>query len=413
MAQGDILEVDRAGNVGVSVVENANQSAEQRDSIPRVQHIVYFQEILQGIAAGASFDGLRARLRAAGIELARRLEGRVTSSRVEDAYTLWNPTVDAIGEMMRLGLVEHHPLPSKRAKVDDYRSVTFALTKDGRAVVDEAKGSESGYKRFLTPRLLAKHHYFSPLCALVAAEESLVQFKTQSERWTQLLGEDAAARIKECMKTATVSADMVTARLKEALQKRFPKGSEPTRKNILDTVKDALAAAALESRGLRIDGTTFDILMKWGTQLFLMSESRYVPDIPQGRMIWATAAITLSPDGPIVARRGLAEVADAIVGEIAKAYRYLADALSEELGGASVRYPYLEIFKVRALVAYHVRVNNAVVDRVIAEVYDRTRKAPYRVELALGEGRWQASSETPFRIGTRRFYVILVKPEGE
>jgi hypothetical protein len=403
-------------------MEISNKTTETRDSIPRVQHIVYFQEVLQGIAQGASFDGLRTRLRLAAAELARRLEGRVTASRVEDAYTLWNPTVDAIGEMMRLGLVEDHPLPSKRAKVDDYRNVVFALTSDGRAVVEKANGSESAYKQLLTPKLLATHHYFSTLCDLLTAEplyvpeyseENLVHFKSQTKRWTQALGEDAAARITQCMKTANVSPDVVTARLKEGLRKRFPEGSEPTRKNILDTVKDALAAAALESRGLRIDSTTFDILMKWGTQLFLMSESRYVADVPQGRMIWATAAITPSPEGPMVVRRGLSEMGDAIVAEIEQAYRYLADTLSKELGGASVRYPYLEIFTVRALVAYRVRVNNPVVDRVIAEVHDRTRRAPYRIELALGQGRWRASSETPFRIGSRRYYVILVKPEGE
>jgi hypothetical protein len=403
-------------------MENVNKATEIRDSIPRVQHILYFQEILQGIAKGANFDALRSRLRLAGIELARRFEGRVTTSRVEDAYTLWNPTVDAIGEVMRLGLVEHHPLPSKRAKVDDYRDVTFALTGDGRAVVEQANESETTYKRLLTPRLLEKHHYFSTLCELLAtdplyvpeySEESLVHFKSESARWTQLVGEDAASHMKQCMKTAIVSPDMVTARVTEALHKRFPRGSEPTRKNILDTVKDALAAAALESRGLRIDGTTFDILMKWGSQLFLMSETRYVPGIPQGRMIWATASITPSADGPTVTRRGLSESADAIVAEIEKAYRYLADALSDELADSSVRYPYLEIFKVRALVAFRVRVNNAVVDRVIAEVYDRSRKAPYSIELALGQANWRASSETPFRIGSRRYYVILVKPEGE
>jgi len=402
-------------------VDAPNKTPDLRDSIPRVQHIPYFQEVLEGIARGARFDDLRMGLRRTASELARRLEGRATASRVEDAYTLWNPTVDAIGEMMRLGLVEHHPLPSKRAKVDDYRNVVFGLTREGQALVEEANNVESAYKRLLTPKLLAKHCYFSALCELLStealyvpeySEEDLVNFKSQSTRWTQLLGEDAASRMTQCMTTANASPEAVTTRIKEALHKRFPKGSEPTRKSILDTVKDALAAAALESRGLRIDGTTFDILMKWGTQLFLMSESRYVPDVPQGRLIWATASITPSPDGPIVSRRGLSEAADAVVAQIEKAYRYLADALSEELGGASVRYPYLEIFRVRALVAYRVRVNNPVVDRVIAEIYERTRKAPYRIDLHLGESRWRASSETPFQIGGRRYYVILVKPEG-
>ena len=103
---------------------------------------------------------------------------------------------------------------------------------------------------------------------------------------------------------------------------------------------------------------------------------------------------------------------DRVASELATAYREIADARSAELGGSSVRYPHLEIFKVRALAAYRARVNDPVVDRVIAEIAQRTRPAPFRIELALGAGGWQASSESPFRMGNRRFYVMLVKPEG-
>src|SRR5258708_7876600 len=95
----------------------AQKNAETRDTIPRVPHIAYFHEVLEGIGEGETFDALRQRLRRAAVELARRSESRLPPSRVQDAYTLWNPTTDAIGETMRLGLVQHRPLPSKRHSI--------------------------------------------------------------------------------------------------------------------------------------------------------------------------------------------------------------------------------------------------------------------------------------------------------
>lgn len=44
--------------------------SETRGSIPRVQHIAYFQDVLRGIAEGETFDGLRVRLRQVAAEIA-------------------------------------------------------------------------------------------------------------------------------------------------------------------------------------------------------------------------------------------------------------------------------------------------------------------------------------------------------
>jgi hypothetical protein len=397
------------------------KAGEQRDSIPRVPHFAYFQEVLEGIGEGETFDALRQRLRRAAVEIARRSESRLPPSRVQDAYTLWNPTTDAIGETMRLGLVQHHPLPSKRHNVDAYRDATFTLTPVGNDLLHQARGNESAFRRLLTPRLLKEHPYFAAVCEVLArehlfvpeyTEEDLTTLQENSPSWTAALGEDAANRMSEAMKSASVSVGLVTTQVKEALGKRFPVGSEPTRESVLKTVKAGLVAAALETRGVRMDATTFDIIARWGNQLFLLNESRYVHGMPAGRTIWCTAEIKLGEGEPQVKRRGLAECGEAVVSQLGAAYRHLVDARSAELGGHVVRYPYLEIYRVRALTAHRVRVNNPVVDKVIAEIHEGSRRAPYRVELQIGEGRWQAASETPFRVGTKRFYVIIVKPEG-
>jgi hypothetical protein len=66
---------------------------------------------------------------------------------------------------------------------------------------------------------------------------------------------------------------------------------------------------------------------------------------------------------------------------------------------------------VRALAAFRVGVTDPVVDRVIADLVDGSRQAAVDVEVAVGMGAWQASSETPFHIGSKRFNVILIKPK--
>lgn len=395
-------------------------TAQQTDTIPRVQHIPYFQAALNGIAAGLTFDGLRGRLREVSVDLARRFQGRVTSSRISDSHTFWSPTADSVEEVMRLGFVERRALPSKRANVDAHRDATYSLTPHGRETIAQTGDDDSAFRRIVTPLLLKQHPYFSGLCAVLAeqpllipeyTEEELKALKLGTSSWTSALGADVAERVERATPGVSASAEMITSRVRDGLSKRFSGGADPSAKDILDAVLDALVAASLQIRGLKIDATTFNILTSWGRQLFVLNESRYVAGRP-GRSVWTTADVTLSDQSVVVSRRGISGLGDRVASELATAYRQIADTRAAELGGSSVRYPHLEIFKVRALAAYRARVNDPVVDRVIAEIAQRTRPAPFRIELALGAGGWQASSESPFRMGNRRYYVMLVKPEG-
>jgi hypothetical protein len=391
-----------------------------RDTIPRVIHVAYFQETLTGIVAGETFDGLRHRLRQVSNELSRRAGNSPASSRVADEFTLWSPTADAVGELMRLGLVERQPLPSKRVHVDAHRETTYALTSLGREVVGRAGEAITSLTGELTPLLIQQHPYLASLCRALSeqpllapeyTEEDLKEFRQGEKSPAARLGEDAARRMADAMPGADVTAEAVTAQVRQALKKRFPQGAQPTAKEVLDTMNDALVVAALESRGLRFDAITFNVLASWGRQLFIFDESRYVHGRP-GRSVWATADVEAADDGSYaVARRGLSAYGGAVAEALAASYRHLADAMSEERGG-HVKYPYLDIFRVRALTAFRLRVSAALVDRVIAEVASGEREVPYRVELQLGTSNWP-SSEPAFRLGSRRYYVMLIKPEGE
>jgi hypothetical protein len=198
--------------------------------------------------------------------------------------------------------------------------------------------------------------------------------------------------------------------VRTALDRRFRASATPSSKDVLDTVTDALIVSALESRGLHFDAITFNVLTSWGRQLYILDESRYLHAMP-GRAVWGTASIKAGGE-VVVARRGLSEYGDLVAEQLPVAYRDLADAKSEDFGGHAVRHPYLEIFKVRALTAFRVGVNTSLVDRVVAEIAEHSRPAPFHVELHLGTLDWP-SSEPAFRLGSRRYYVMLIKDEGE
>jgi hypothetical protein len=352
--------------------------------------------------------------------MALREEARAIGARIDDGYTLWNPTAKAIGEVMRLGLVAQQPLPSTRRNVDAHRENTYTLTPEGQALVSSSARQESTFRSLFTPLLVKQHPYFAAVLAAVAeeplvipeyTEEALVGFQETARSWTTALAADAASRMSQ-MACARPSTDDITMRVRDALAKRFPPGSEPTRKDILDAVQDALIVATLEARGLRIDATSFNVITSWGRQLFVLNESRYVLSL-QGRVVWSTAEMTEATGSVAVKRRGLSEFGDTVAQELAKAYRSIVDSMNDEFETGGFLFPYLDIFRVRALTAFRARVNVSVVDRVIAEIATHERQVPFSVELALGARTTLPASEPPFRLNGRRYYVMLIKPKGD
>lgn len=388
-----------------------------RDTIPRVQHIAYFHAALTGIRNGLSYDQLRRNLRVRAAEHG----GRITSSRVEDAYTHWSPTTDSISELMRLGLVKPRTLPSKRTAVDLHRESKYELTDRGDAMLACVGEDFAAFRREITPILIRQHPHLAALCRTLSdgpllipeyTEEGLKSFKSRSSSsWVRPLAEDAAKRLTDGMSQATVTEDRVCNHLRDWLSRRFRPQSVPSNKEVLDTVLDAIVVASLDSRGLVFDATTFNVLSSWGRQLSVLNESRYVHGMA-GRTVWSTASIELDDVEVEVRRRTLSEFRGEVVNALAASYRNLADHRTLQLGSGAGGYPYLEIYAVRALTAFSVRVNDGIVDRVIAEIHQNICSAPFRIELSLGSGSWAGPSESPFKIGSRRYNVMLIKPEG-
>jgi hypothetical protein len=387
-----------------------------RDTIPRAQHIAYFQAVLVGVANSSTYDELRMSIRQA----AKDSGGRVTASRTADNSSYWSPVTNALSELMRLELVERRPLPSSVKTIDAHRSTTYQLTNAGKALSDRVGDNDAVFRQEITPILLKQHAYFAGLCRMLAeapllipgyTEEELKHFRALGASWTDQLGADAADRMRRAMPTAILTSETVIERVRNVLERRFSPEAQPSTKAVLDAVDDALIVAALNSRSLQFDATSFNLLTSWGAQLYLLNESRYVRGL-DGRVIWSCADISFGTE-ITVQRRGLTTMGDRIVDALAKAYRAIADDPLNETGATGSRYPYLDIYRVRALAAYSVGVSDQLVDRVIADLVDGTRVTAFQVEVAVGTGVWQASSETLFYIGAKRFNVILIKPKEE
>jgi len=391
-----------------------------RDTIPRSTHVAYFHSALAGIAAGENFDTLRGRIRQASSDLSRRQGDGLIASRVADEFTSWSPTKDTISELMLLGLVERRSLPSRRIHVEAHRETTYTLTSLGQEIFSRSGENFSALAGELTPLLIQQHPYLSSLCTALSKEPLLLPeytdadlkvFRQDAGSPVDKLAANAAERIALAGPHSVTSREQVAKQVRLALGRRFPPGAEPTSKGLLATINDALAVATLQARGLRFDAVTLDILTSWGRQLFIFDESRYVQDRP-GRSIWATADVTAVKSRILVSRRGLSAYGDAVATELAAAYREIATAMSETMGGHPVKHPYIDIFKVRALAAFRLRVSTALVDHVIAEIFKRERATSFIIEPQLGNCTWP-SSEVPFMLNARRYYVMLIKSEGE
>src|SRR5580704_6271978 len=110
---------------------------QQKDTIPRLKQLVpHMRDQLIGLGQGATFEDVRRRYIQTVDRLVAEGLGRRTASRVEDLDAYWSPAVDVLEEAIRLGFVQHQPLPSARRYLDSYREKRFELTEAGRELAE-------------------------------------------------------------------------------------------------------------------------------------------------------------------------------------------------------------------------------------------------------------------------------------
>ena len=177
----------------------------------------------------------------------------------------------------------------------------------------------------------------------------------------------------------------------------------PTSKQLAEALNDAYIEGALRLRGLSMGAIDLKVMKKWGSQLMLLDESRYVPRFAKQNIIWLAANV--SNNGVVrIQRRTLANYERSVAEAVVAAYN--AQAATED---TSLRAPYLPIYGVRAQAAFERRVTRALVDLVIERLaVGSIRDIHVQVWLHLGKTR-QPDSEPVYRRGGNRRYEITIQ----
>ena len=380
-----------------------------RDTIPRLHRIVaHARDQLRGIADGdATFEACRIRYGNTQLRLAQEGRGRSTAppAGVSERDRNWAPTRDCLSELMRWGAVANKPLPSSRRFVDRYRGETYELTELGLSLA-ELTSHAAQFVDALSQRLIAAHSYLQRL--LQALEENSIRCPAISEgdverrrAGTRGWAEWAAEQIG-----GETSPDAVEKEIVSHLGRRFgnPPAARPSNKALAETTNDAFMVAAFAACDVRLDATTIKTLLRWGSELLLYDQSRYLPAYPDTNVIWLAADLRRGPDGVLLAtRRGIAEYGARVARAFPSAYQ--AQAL---MSNSSLAEPYLPVHQLRAHVANECAVTRALCDLVLTRLADG-EYPEVDVEVLLHIGTTGLpSSEPAFRHhGRRRLEVTM------
>ena len=380
-----------------------------QDTIPRLHRIVaHTRDQLRGLANGdATFEDCRVRYGHTQRRLAQEGRGRSTAppAGVSERERNWAPTRDCLSELMRLDAVENKPLPSSKRFVNSYLDETYKLTDRGLYLAELTPDS-ARFVDELSQGLIAAHPYLQRL--LQALEQNPVRCPTISEgdlercrKGTSGWAEWAAARIG-----GEALPGMVEKKISEHLDRRFgkPPTERPSNKALAETMNDALMVSAFTACNVPLDATTIKTLLRWGSDLLLYDQSRYVPAYPDANVIWLAADLTRRSGGALLpARRGIAEYG----GRVARRFR---DAYWEQAhtSGSSLAEPYLPIHRLRAQVAYECAVTRVLGDMVLSRLADGDYPE-VAVEVLLHVGMTGLpASEPAFRHhGRRRLEVTM------
>jgi len=374
---------------------------------------------LMGLRHGSTFEHARRRYADTVGRLESQGLGRRTASRVGERDQYWAPTRDVLDEAMRLGFVERQQLPSSRRYVDAHRDRRYTLTELGFQVAEEAETGPAAFCDLLAVAIYDNHPYFRAFietlkdgaigCPEVTegeVEESR-RCGENTEHWVEV----ASQRIRR-QTTSGDKRDRVREAIVAVVRHRFGQTPErlPTSKQMAEALNDAYIEAALRLSGLSAGAMDLKVMKKWGSQLMLLDESRYVPEFEGQNTIWLAASV--SDNGVVgIQRRTLSNYERSVAEAVVSAYDSQAKA---EV--TSLRAPYLPIYRVRAQAAFECQVTRALVNMVIERLAAGSIPGSrVQVLLHLGTTR-QPESEPIYRRGGNRRYEITIQPqtsEGE
>ncbi len=399
--------------------------------IPRLQDLSYIEVAVRQVAAGATFEQVRRGLVTGASELARDSDtdgsfdqqrwDRMRSDQTKHVHN----TVDVLKELMRVGWIERHTLPSTPASAYLHVDSTFVLTDAGREWAELAASDRRAAYNQLVAVLAEAHPQFKGYLRLVGAssDSTNTHFTIPLLRPTASSHGTNAAILDGVIDYAAAGAatgtlgwtanrqtieDGVRAYVQRVEARLQARGKPFTRKQYVNTCEEAVTRVAFHSAGCPIDFISMELLRRWTRTLGVANFSYYAPG-PAAMRLWGTATVDLTgATTPTIRRR----VGRDVRGDLLRSmWSHWADLRAE-----SASAMYAPVWRVRAAVCWRNRVHDDEFDRAVSEALAGQHvDLPFQIHLDQASLHATPASTRPLVVATgsgvrRVFNVINLVP---
>ncbi|MFN2503680.1 MAG: hypothetical protein ABR540_05515 [Acidimicrobiales bacterium] len=398
--------------------------------IPRLQDLSYIEVAIAQVAAGATFEQVRRALVARAAEINRDADVDGSFDEQKWAATRSNSTkhvhnaVDVLKELMRLGWLQRHILPSGPQSAYLHAEETYDLTDAGKAWA--ALVAEDRVKAYnaLVGILIDAHPQFAWFLKVVGArpDSTGTHLTVPLLRWDGTVHADEEAYLEALIDYAagagasgsagwSASRDDIDSALRSyvlRIQARFEaRERKQSRKEFVNTCDEAITKLAFTAAGCPLDYVSMELLRRWTRFLGIANFSYYAQE-PYALRLWATGTVAGRGERTTITRRVGPEVRQ-------QALEGLWETWQERRGDAAAGM-YLPIWDLRAATCWKLRIGDDEFDRAIAEALAGVHPdLPFRIHLDQASARSTPASTRPLILPTasglrRVFNVISIIP---
>lgn len=368
--------------------------------IPRLQELTYVEAAALAVAEGKPFERIRLAILDRAEALARgtdhdgSFDAAKWQRRRTDAMSYVHNTVDVLKELMRLGWVERHVLPSTPRSAYAHADVTYETTQAGRAWAELVRQDRLAGYNALVGALLDAHPQFEGYLRLVGARpdsttdhltvpllrndgpsagthdrylDAFISHVTDASRAGDLGWTARPDVIEESLRgyvTRAVQRSKARSGQRRVQQRSSgvtgAEDSLVTRKRFILLCEEAAVRLSLGSAGCPMDYISHELLRRWTRFLGLANFSYYAPGPPALRL-WATGRVEGSGSTPVFRRFVGHDVRSSVLRSLPQIW----STPDGHLDDAS----YHPVWRVRAAVCWKLRISDDEFDAAIDAAY--------------------------------------------
>jgi hypothetical protein len=398
--------------------------------IPRLQDLSYIEVAVGQLAAGANFEQVRRALvtRAADIARDGDTEGSFDERKWDavrsDGTKYVHNTVDVLKELMRLGWLERHTLPSGPSSAYLHAETTFVLTFLGKAWAQRLHEDRRAAFNSLLGCLIDAHPQLESFLRVVGArpDSTASHLTIPMLRWDGAAHPSEAAYLDALINTAVAAAESGAVSWsagREAIdagvrgyvgriRARLDARKKPqTRKQFVETCNEAITKVAFAAAGCTIDYISMELVRRWTRFMGVANFSLYAQD-PYALRLWATG--TVSGRGPAV------QIERRVGPAVRRQALEAVLRIWQERGTSTSASMYMPFWELRAAACWQQRISDDEFDKAVAEALGGAHAdLGYRIHLDQASVRTTPKSTRPLVLPTdsglrRVFNVVTIIP---